>query len=116
LVKYEINLFKKTALTIIDFCKHETKHGLVTKLIFSNFFLALFEEKNTSITGSVTLAGCLAGYPVSGLTGYLAGQSGIRLVTGYQKRPDIRCIPTHECRRYFFNLLIILIRSWLYFA
>jgi hypothetical protein len=39
-----------------------------------------------------------AGYPVSGLTGYPAGQSGIRSDTGYKKgriiRPaDIRCIP-----------------------
>jgi hypothetical protein len=27
----------------------------------------------------------LAGYPVSGFTGYTAGQSGIRLGTGYKK-------------------------------
>jgi hypothetical protein len=30
----------------------------------------------------------LAGYPVSGLTGYPAGQFGIRPDTEYQKRPD----------------------------
>jgi hypothetical protein len=30
----------------------------------------------------------LAVYPVSGLTGYPAGQSDIRPDTGYQKRPD----------------------------
>jgi hypothetical protein len=29
-----------------------------------------------------------AGYPVSGLTGYPAGQSGTRPDTGNQKRPD----------------------------
>jgi hypothetical protein len=35
------NKFIKTALIFIDFCKHETKHDLVTKLIFVDiFFLA----------------------------------------------------------------------------
>jgi hypothetical protein len=47
------------------------------------FFLALVEEK---------IRKSLAGYPVSGLTGYPAGypadQFGIRPDTGYQKRPD----------------------------
>jgi hypothetical protein len=33
-------------LTIIYFCKHKTKHDLVTKIIFVQFFfLALFEGK-----------------------------------------------------------------------
>jgi hypothetical protein len=34
---------------------------------------------------SLTLAGYPDGYPVSGLTGYPAGQSGIRSDTGYKK-------------------------------
>jgi hypothetical protein len=40
------NKFVKTAWTIIDFfCKHSTKHDLVTKLIFVHiFFISLFEE------------------------------------------------------------------------
>jgi hypothetical protein len=43
----------------------------------------------------------LAGYPVSGLTGYPAGQSGIRLDTGYEKRPDYPAgYPVHPYYRY----------------
>jgi hypothetical protein len=43
------------------------------------FFLALFEGKTKLITDTrywINLT--LAGYPVSGLSGYPAGQSGIR--------------------------------------
>jgi hypothetical protein len=80
-------IFGKTGLAILDFCKHQTKHNLGTKYISVQIFcLALFEEKlnklldqrnNSRISG-------LTGYPA----GYLAGQSGIRPDTGYQKRPE----------------------------
>jgi hypothetical protein len=44
------NKFMKTALTIIDFCKHKIEHDLVTILIFAQiFFLALFEEKRNKL-------------------------------------------------------------------
>jgi hypothetical protein len=56
------------------------------------YFLALFEEKIRKSLDQ--LHGTLAGYPVSGLTGYPADQFGIRPDTGYKKgriiRPDIR--------------------------
>jgi hypothetical protein len=39
-------ILNKFVKTIIDFCKHQMKQDLVTKLIFMQiFFLALFEEK-----------------------------------------------------------------------
>jgi hypothetical protein len=51
----------------------------------SKFCLALFAEKLNKLLDQLNI---VAGYPVSGLTGYPAGQSGIRPDTGYQKRPD----------------------------
>jgi hypothetical protein len=45
---------------------------------------ALFEEKLNKLLDQLNIAG----YPVSGLTRYPAGQSGIRPDTGYKKRPD----------------------------
>jgi hypothetical protein len=60
-----------------------------------SFFLLYLKKNLINYWNSYTLAG----YSVSGLTGYPAGQSGIRPDTGYQKRPeisgrpDIRCIP-----------------------
>jgi hypothetical protein len=84
------------------------------------FFLALFEEKLNKLLDQQTLAG----YPVSGLTGYPAGQFGIPPDIGYQKgriiRSDIRCISTklifavilHNCgntreKRYTFRIQIL---------
>jgi hypothetical protein len=56
--------------------------------------LPYLKEKLGNHWTSYTLAGYPAVYPVSGLTGYLAGypadQFGIRPDTGYKKRPDIR--------------------------
>jgi hypothetical protein len=48
------------------------------------FFLPYLKENLINYLISLTSAG----YPVSGLTRYPAGQSGIRPDTGYQKRPD----------------------------
>jgi hypothetical protein len=45
--------FIKTALKIIDFCKHKTKHDLVNKLIFVQiFFICLIWRKTKEIIGS----------------------------------------------------------------
>jgi hypothetical protein len=85
LVKYKIIFFKK-ALTIIVFSKHKRKHNVVTKLIFVHIFLALFEEKISKSLDQ--LYRTLAGYPVSGLALYPAGQAG-RI---------IRCIPNAYIR------------------
>jgi hypothetical protein len=61
----------KFVKTIIDFCKHQTKQDLVTKLIFMQFFFLPYLKKNY-INYWISLT--LAGYP--------AGQSGIRPDTG----------------------------------
>jgi hypothetical protein len=53
-----------------------------------SFFLPYLKENLINYWISYTVAGYPAGYPVSGLTGYPAEQSGIRPDTGYQKRPD----------------------------
>jgi hypothetical protein len=61
----------KLVKTIIDFCKHQTKHDLVTTLIFVQiFFLALFEEKLYKLLDprNISWISCFTGYP--------AGQSG----------------------------------------
>jgi hypothetical protein len=54
------------------------------------FFLPYLKENYINYWISLTVAG----FPVSGLTGYPAGQSGIRPDDGYQKGriilPDIR--------------------------
>jgi hypothetical protein len=50
------------------------------------FVVALFEEKLNKLLEQLNIS--RIPYPVSGLTGYPAGQSGIRPDTGYQKRPD----------------------------
>jgi hypothetical protein len=78
---------------------------IVTKIIFVQiFFLALpvFEGK---LPGTVYKLldllniGRISG-TVSGLTGYPAGQSGIRPV-----RPDIRCIPIKNLKNFLHLLL-----------
>jgi hypothetical protein len=58
------------------------------------FFLALFKEKVKKLKKIIGYGKQPSGYPVSGLTGYPALQSGFRPDTGYKKRPDIRCIPS----------------------
>jgi hypothetical protein len=46
------------------------------------FCLAIFEEKLNKLLDQLNIS------RISGLTGYPAGQSGIRPNTRYQKRPD----------------------------
>jgi hypothetical protein len=95
-------IFKKTAITIIDVCKHLTKHDLVpvpvTKLILEFFFQALFEEKLNKLMEQLNIIRI----------------SGIRPDTGFQKgriiRPDIRCIPNNGFYEpHFFFLIFFLI-------
>jgi hypothetical protein len=68
------------------------------------FVFALFEEKLNKLLDPLTLARFPAGYPVSGLTGYRAGQSYIRPDienAGLSGRPDIRCIP------YYYDIIYL---------
>jgi hypothetical protein len=50
--------------------------------ILCNFFLAFFEEKLNKLFDHLNITGSR----ISGLTGYPAGQSGIRPDTGYKKK------------------------------
>jgi hypothetical protein len=54
-------------------------------LIFVQIFFLPYLKKNEI---NFWVSETLAGYTVSGLTGYPAVQSGIRPDTGYLKRPD----------------------------
>jgi hypothetical protein len=71
--------------------------NLVTKLIFVQiFFLSLFNEKINKLLdqGNISrISGRIFGIRPYG---YPEGQSGVRPDTGYQKRPDIRCIPSQD--------------------
>jgi hypothetical protein len=79
----------KFVKTIIRFCKHQTKHDLVTKLIFVQFFfLALFEEKLYKLLDQLNISrisGRAIWYPVgyriskkAGLSGRISGASLVK--------------------------------------
>jgi hypothetical protein len=73
------NKFMKTALPIIDFCKHCIKNDLVTMCIFMQIlFLALFEEKLNKLLVQLNIS------RISGIRPYRISGSSIWYLAGYR--------------------------------
>jgi hypothetical protein len=92
---------------IIDFFKHQTKHDLVTKLIFvKKFFLALFEEELYKLLAQLNISR-ISGIQPYRISGRISGRAiwyparyriskKAGLSSRISGRPDIRCIPKYN--------------------